>query len=208
MCINEKEKEIIEKLENENKIKKDKIDELKKNLKEITDIAKQKEIKNEINKLKNEVCSNKKILNKIHGNTHVVDYIKGVKILGTILLINIIGILLIANVQILIPILLVFNFFSTLGLANYLSGTNPYNTGEFRQAITITFMFAYFSIIFLALFSGNSDIISSIGNSNNKFFTDFSWITGTIIVSYFGSRALQAFWDKNKSADNKTTDKT
>jgi hypothetical protein len=95
--------------------------------------------------------------------------------------------------------LAIFNFFNILGLANYVSGTNPFNTGEFRQAITSTFVFAYLSVIIMAVFS-NNEIIGNI--SNNNFMKDFSVLTGTIVGFYFVSRAIQPFTDKNKANTN------
>jgi len=85
----------------------------------------------------------------------------------------------------------IFDFIGILWLSNYLSGTNPFNTGEFRQAITILFVFTYISVMCVSLFSGKDSNIVSMITGNPGFIQNFSTLTGTILLFYFTSRTVE-----------------
>lgn len=94
----------------------------------------------------------------------------------------------------------VINFYGILMISNYLSGSNPLDTGEFRQAITASFVVIYLTLIILSILPNNS-----ISLVSNKFFDSFSNLTLLIVTYYFGSRSLKD-WEKtkNKTVQNKS----
>lgn len=80
----------------------------------------------------------------------------------------------------------IINFYGIMLISNYLSGSNQLDTGEFRQALTTSFVFTYFLIITISLVPNNN-----IQLLENKFFDSFSQLTLFIVTYYFGSRIIQ-----------------
>lgn len=85
----------------------------------------------------------------------------------------------------------IVTFFGILAIANYMSGTSPFNTGEVRKALTGSFIIVYFAFIPIATLSSSVsvfgvDLIRSIT-------TDFTWLLAIIIVLYFGTRAFEEY---------------
>lgn len=80
----------------------------------------------------------------------------------------------------------IINFYGLMLISNYLSGSNPLDTGEFRQAITASFIVTYIAIITVSLVPNNN-----IQLLENKFFDSFSQLTLFIVTYYFGSRVIE-----------------
>lgn len=80
----------------------------------------------------------------------------------------------------------IINFYGIMLISNYLSGSNPLDTGEFRQAITASFVVTYIAIITISLAPNNN-----VQLLENKFFDSFSQLTLFIVTYYFGSRVIE-----------------
>lgn len=81
-------------------------------------------------------------------------------------------------------------FFGTLIIANYLSGTGQFNSGEIRKAITTSVITVYLSFVPLITFGSvqipNDGAVKGIIQS-------FTWIVGIIIIVYFASRSIEEY---------------
>lgn len=83
----------------------------------------------------------------------------------------------------------IVTFFGILIISNYMSHTNPFDTGEIRKALTSTFLLLYLVFIPLVTF-GN---IMPAGGILNTIITYFSLIVIFIIGFYFGTRGLEEY---------------
>jgi len=81
-------------------------------------------------------------------------------------------------------------FFGVLTLSNLLSRSLELDKGEVRNALAISIVVVYFSVLGLA-FSGE------IPDTDNSVIIHFSNIVGVVVAFYFGSRALES-WAKAK----------
>lgn len=95
---------------------------------------------------------------------------------------------------ILIPIGII-TFFGILLIANYMSGTSPFDTGEVRKALTGSFVIIYFALIPLLTF-GSLNLPAD--ESIKTIITNFTWIVGAIVIFYFGSRAVEEYVKSKK----------
>lgn len=84
----------------------------------------------------------------------------------------------------------IITFFGILLIANYMSGTSPFDTGEVRKALTGSFIVIYFAFVPLVTF-GNISLASA--EPIKTIITNFTWIVGAIIIFYFGSRAVEEY---------------
>ena len=84
----------------------------------------------------------------------------------------------------------IVTFFGILLVANYMSGTSPFNTGEVRKALTGAFVVEYFTFLPIVTFGGAS--IPS-GEPLKTVIANFTWIIAVIIVFYFGSRSVEEY---------------
>ncbi len=84
----------------------------------------------------------------------------------------------------------IVTFFGILLVANYMSGTSPFNTGEVRKALTGAFVVEYFTFLPILTFGGAS--IPS-GEPLKTVISNFTWIIAVIIVFYFGSRSVEEY---------------
>lgn len=84
----------------------------------------------------------------------------------------------------------IVTFFGILLIANYMSGTSPFDTGEVRKALTGSFIVIYFAFVPLVTF-GNISLASA--EPIKTIITNFTWIVGAIIIFYFGSRAVEEY---------------
>lgn len=84
----------------------------------------------------------------------------------------------------------IVTFFGILLIANYMSGTSPFDTGEVRKALTGSFIIIYFAFVPLITF-GNISLASA--EPIKTIITNFTWIVGAIIIFYFGSRAVEEY---------------
>ncbi|MBP2046940.1 hypothetical protein [Methanobacterium aggregans] len=80
-------------------------------------------------------------------------------------------------------------FFGILLVANYMSGTSPFDTGEIRKALTGAFITVYLTFVPIVTFEG----AKITGTSANTVIANFTWIVGIIIIFYFGSRTVEAY---------------
>lgn len=83
----------------------------------------------------------------------------------------------------------IITFFGILVISNYMSTTNPFDTGEIRKALTGAFVVLYFVFIPLVTFENilpTSEIVTTI-------ITAFSTIVVVIIGFYFGTRGIEEF---------------
>lgn len=84
----------------------------------------------------------------------------------------------------------IVTFFGTLIIANYMSGTSQFNSGEIRKAVTTSVIMVYLSFIPLIAFGSiqipNDGTIKGIVQN-------FTWIVGIIIVFYFISRSIEEY---------------
>ena len=83
----------------------------------------------------------------------------------------------------------IVTFFGILLLANYMSGTSAYDTGEIRKAITGTFIIVY--LMFVPLISFGSINIPLINPTIA--IESFTLIVGIIVILYFISRGIEEF---------------
>jgi len=84
----------------------------------------------------------------------------------------------------------IVTFFGILLIANYMSGTSPFDTGEVRKALTGSFIVIYFAFVPLITF-GNISLASA--EPIKTIITNFTWIVGAIVIFYFGSRAVEEY---------------
>lgn len=83
----------------------------------------------------------------------------------------------------------IINFFGILVISNYMSNTNPFDTGEIRKALTGAFVVLYFVFVPLITFENilpTSEIVTTI-------ITAFSTIVIVVIGFYFGTRGIEEF---------------
>lgn len=83
----------------------------------------------------------------------------------------------------------IINFFGILVISNYMSNTNPFDTGEIRKALTGAFVVLYFVFVPLVTFENilpTSEIVTTI-------ITAFSTIVIVVIGFYFGTRGIEEF---------------
>ncbi len=83
----------------------------------------------------------------------------------------------------------IVTFFGILLLANYMSGTSAYDTGEIRKAITGTFIIVY--LMFVPLISFGTINIPLINPTIA--IESFTLIVGIIVILYFISRGIEEF---------------
>jgi hypothetical protein len=83
----------------------------------------------------------------------------------------------------------IVTFFGILLLANYMSGTSAYDTGEIRKAITGTFIIVY--LMFVPLISFGSINIPFINPTIA--IESFTLIVGIVVILYFISRGIEEF---------------
>lgn len=84
----------------------------------------------------------------------------------------------------------IITFFGILLIANYMSGTSPFDSGEVRKALTGSFVLIYFLFVPLVTFGSlNIPVVEPI----RTIITNFTWIVGAIVIFYFGSRAVEEF---------------
>jgi len=84
----------------------------------------------------------------------------------------------------------IITFFGILLIANYMSGTSPFDTGEVRKALTGSFIVVYFAFVPLVTF-GSVNLVSA--EPIKTIITNFTWIVGAIVIFYFGSRAVEEY---------------
>jgi hypothetical protein len=84
----------------------------------------------------------------------------------------------------------VITFFGILLIANYMSGTSPFDTGEVRKALTGSFIIMYFALVPLLSFGS---IIIPADEPIKTIITNFTWIVGAIVIFYFGSRTVEEY---------------
>ena len=84
----------------------------------------------------------------------------------------------------------IVTFFGTLIIANYMSGTSQFNSGEIRKAVTTSVVTVYLSFIppitFGSIQIPNDGTVKGIVQN-------FTWIVGIIIVFYFISRSIEEY---------------
>lgn len=83
----------------------------------------------------------------------------------------------------------IVTFFGILLVANYMSGTSPFDTGEVRKALTGAFITVYLTFVPIVTFEG----ANITGTSTNTVVTNFTWIVGAIVIFYFASRTVEAY---------------
>lgn len=84
----------------------------------------------------------------------------------------------------------VVTFFGILIIANYMSGSSPFNTGEVRKAIIGSFVTVYFALIPLLAFNG---LRLPADQSTSTVIISFTVIVGVIVVFYFLTRAIEEY---------------
>jgi len=84
-------------------------------------------------------------------------------------------------------------FFGIMLIANYMSGTSPFNTGEIRKALTVSLITVYLAFVPLMAFG---IFPFPTGASAQTIVTNFTWIIGTVIVLYFGTRPVEEYIKK------------
>jgi hypothetical protein len=84
-------------------------------------------------------------------------------------------------------------FFGVMLIANYMSGTSPFNTGEIRKAVTVSLITVYLAFVPLVAF-GIFEFPG--GASAQTIITNFTWIIGAVIVLYFSTRPLEEYINK------------
>lgn len=84
----------------------------------------------------------------------------------------------------------VVTFFGTLIIANYMSGTGQFNSGEIRKAVTTSVITVY--LIFIPLITFGSIQIPNDGTVKG-IVQNFTWIVGIIVVFYFISRSIEEY---------------
>lgn len=89
----------------------------------------------------------------------------------------------------------IITFFGILLIANYMSGTSPFDTGEVRKALTGSFVIIYFALVPLLTF-GSLNLPAD--ESIKTILTNFTWIVGAIVIFYFGSRAVEEYVKSKK----------
>jgi hypothetical protein len=89
----------------------------------------------------------------------------------------------------------IITFFGILLIANYMSGTSPFDTGEVRKALTGAFVIIYFSLVPLLTF-GSLNLPAD--ETIKTIITNFTWIVGAIVIFYFGSRAVEEYVKSKK----------
>ena len=89
----------------------------------------------------------------------------------------------------------IITFFGILLIANYMSGTSPFDTGEVRKALTGSFVIIYFSLVPLLMF-GSLNLPAD--ETVKTIITNFTWIVGAIVIFYFGSRAVEEYVKSKK----------
>lgn len=89
----------------------------------------------------------------------------------------------------------IITFFGILIIANYMSGTSPFDTGEVRKALTGSFVIIYFAFVPLVTFGS---IILPSDEPIKTIITNFTWIVGAIVIFYFGSRAVEEYVKSKK----------
>ena len=80
-------------------------------------------------------------------------------------------------------------FFGVMLIVNYMSGTSPFNTGEIRKAVTVSFLTVYLAIVPMAY----GMVIYPGGSSAMPIVNNLSWLMGAIIVLYFATRPLEEY---------------
>lgn len=84
-------------------------------------------------------------------------------------------------------------FFGIMLIANYMSGTSPFNTGEIRKALTVSLITVYLAFVPLMAFG---IFPFPTGASAQTIVTNFTWIIGAVIVLYFGTRPVEEYIKK------------
>jgi hypothetical protein len=84
----------------------------------------------------------------------------------------------------------IITFFGILLIANYMSGTSPFDTGEVRKALTGSFVIIYLALVPLITFG---TITIPAEEPIKTIVTNFTWIVGAIVIFYFGSRAVEEY---------------
>lgn len=84
-------------------------------------------------------------------------------------------------------------FFGVMLIANYMSGTSPFNTGEIRKGVTVSLITVYLAFVPLMAF-GIFEFPG--GASAQTIVTNFTWIIGAVIVLYFSTRPLEEYINK------------
>jgi hypothetical protein len=78
-------------------------------------------------------------------------------------------------------------------IANYMSGTSPFNTGEIRKAVTVSLITVYLAFVPVITFG---IIESPLGAPAQTVVNNFTWLIGIVIVLYFSTRPLEEYIKK------------
>lgn len=78
-------------------------------------------------------------------------------------------------------------------IANYMSGTSPFNTGEIRKAVTVSLITVYLALVPVITFG---IIESPLGAPAQTVVNNFTWLIGAVIVLYFSTRPLEEYIKK------------
>ncbi len=84
-------------------------------------------------------------------------------------------------------------FLGVLLIANYMSGTSPFNTGEIRKAVTVSLLTVYLAFVPVITFG---IFASPLGASAQSLVNNFTWLIGAVIVIYFSTRPLEEYIKK------------
>lgn len=84
-------------------------------------------------------------------------------------------------------------FLGVLLIANYMSGTSPFNTGEIRKAVTVSLITVYLALVPVITFG---IIESPLGAPAQTVVNNFTWLIGAVIVLYFSTRPLEEYIKK------------
>lgn len=84
----------------------------------------------------------------------------------------------------------IITFFGILLIANYMSGTSPFDSGEVRKALTGSFVVLYFAFVPMVTFG---TLNMPTDEPIKTIITNFTWIVGAIVIFYFGSRAIEEY---------------
>ena len=84
-------------------------------------------------------------------------------------------------------------FFGIMLIANYMSGTSPFNTGEIRKAVIVSLITVYLAFVPLFAFG---ILASQLGASAQSVINDLTWLIGAVIVLYFSTRPIEEYINK------------
>ena len=94
----------------------------------------------------------------------------------------------------------IVTFIGVLCLADYVSIEEGISTGEMRAAITASITSIYVVIVALTFYHPNTSL-----SSDNPIIKNFTWVMETVVIFYFGSKAVLQYREKRTAKTSSST---